>query len=61
MTDQIRFGFSSDSFHSKLSSGEMTLPEVIDWVAASEGEHLELASLGSPPTIAPRWRARWSG
>ncbi|PZO61840.1 MAG: sugar phosphate isomerase/epimerase, partial [Pseudoxanthomonas suwonensis] len=36
MTDQIRFGFSSYSFHSKLSSGEMTLPEVIDWVAASE-------------------------
>lgn len=45
MTDQIRFGFSSYSFHSKLTAGEMTLPEVIDWVAASEGEHLELASL----------------
>lgn len=45
MTDQIRFGFSSYSFHSKLAAGEMSLPEVIDWVAASEGEHLELASL----------------
>ncbi|MFQ6485599.1 sugar phosphate isomerase/epimerase family protein [Brachybacterium epidermidis] len=45
MTDQIRFGFSSYSFHSKLTAGAMTLPEVIDWVAASEGEHLELASL----------------
>ena len=45
MTDQIHFGFSSYSFHSKLTAGEMTLPEVIDWVAASEGEHLELASL----------------
>ena len=46
MTADITFGFSSYSFHSKLSTGEMTLPQVIDWVAASEGEHLELAVLG---------------
>ncbi|MGP4976199.1 sugar phosphate isomerase/epimerase family protein [Brachybacterium tyrofermentans] len=46
MTTGISLGFSSYSFHSKLSTGEMTLPEVIEWVAASEGEHLELASLG---------------
>ena len=45
MTADILFGFSSYSFHSKLSSGEMTLPQVIDWIAASEGEHLELAVL----------------
>ena len=49
MTPGIRLGFSSYSFHSKLATGEMTLPEVIDWVAASEGEHLELASLGDDP------------
>ena len=46
MTADITFGFSSYSFHSKLSTGEMTLPQVIEWVAASEGEHLELAVLG---------------
>jgi hypothetical protein len=49
MTSDITFGFSSYSFHSKLASGEMTLPQVIDWVAQSEGEHLELASLGDDP------------
>ena len=49
MTADITFGFSSYSFHSKLSTGEMTLPQVIDWVAASEGEHLELAALGDDP------------
>ena len=49
MTTDITFGFSSYSFHSKLSTGEMTLPDVIDWVAASEGEHLELASLSDDP------------
>lgn len=57
MTTGISLGFSSYSFHSKLSTGEMTLPEVIEWVAASDGEHLELAVLSdaadSPiPTIA---------
>jgi sugar phosphate isomerase/epimerase len=47
MTDNIKFGFSSYSFFSKLSSGEMSLPDVIDWVAESEGEHLELAVVGN--------------
>ncbi|MDN5900657.1 MAG: sugar phosphate isomerase/epimerase [Brachybacterium sp.] len=49
MTADITFGFSSYSFHSKLSTGEMTLPQVIDWIAASEGEHLELAVLADDP------------
>jgi len=49
MTADLSLGFSSYSFHAKLSTGEMTLPQVIDWVAASEGEHLELASLGDDP------------
>ncbi|SDR82046.1 sugar phosphate isomerase/epimerase family protein [Microlunatus soli] len=53
MTDKITFGFSSYSFHSKLSTGEMTLPDVIDWVADSEGEHLELAVVGSNGTDGP--------
>jgi 3-oxoisoapionate decarboxylase len=47
MTDKISFGFSSYSFHQKLSTGEMTLPDVIDWVADSEGEHLEIACVGN--------------
>ena len=49
MTPGLRLGFSSYSFHAKLSTGEMTLPQVIEWVAASEGEHLELAVLGDDP------------
>lgn len=46
MTTDLTLGFSSYSFHGKLAPGEMTLTDVIDWVAATEGEHLELASLG---------------
>ncbi len=49
MTSDISLGFSSYSFHSALSSGAMTLLDVIDWVARSEGEHLELAVLGDDP------------
>ncbi|MGO1199435.1 MAG: sugar phosphate isomerase/epimerase family protein [Dermabacteraceae bacterium] len=52
MTADITFGFSSYSFHSKLSTAEMTLPQVIDWIAASEGEHLELAVLADDPDSA---------
>src|SRR5690625_2322270 len=50
MTADIRRGFRSYSFHSNISTGEMTLFDVIDWVAASEGEHLELASLSDAPS-----------
>jgi 3-oxoisoapionate decarboxylase len=53
MTDKISFGFSSYSFSQKLRSGEMSLPDVIDWVAASEGEHLELAVAGQHGPDAP--------
>lgn len=53
MTDKISFGFSSYSFSQKLRSGEMTLPDVIDWVAASDGEHLELAVAGQHGPDAP--------
>lgn len=41
----MKFGFSSYSFHRLLSTGEMSLLDVVDWVADSEGEHLELASI----------------
>ena len=43
----MKFGFSSYSFHQKISTGEMSLFDVIDWVAESEGEHLELAVLSN--------------
>lgn len=45
----MRFGFSSYSFHQRLSSNAMTLFDVIDWIADSEGEHLELAAVYSGP------------
>ncbi len=41
----MKFGFSSYTFHQRLSTGEMTLFDVIDWIADSEGEHLELAAV----------------
>jgi sugar phosphate isomerase/epimerase len=47
MTADVKFGFSSYSFHQKISTNQMTLADVIDWVAASDGEHLELAVVGS--------------
>lgn len=41
----MKFGFSSYSFHQRLGTGAMTLFDVIDWIADSEGEHLELAAV----------------
>lgn len=41
----MKFGFSSYSFHAKLRTGEMSILDVIDWVAESEAEHLEFAVL----------------
>lgn len=45
----MRFGFSSYSFHQRLSTGQMSIHDVIDWVADSEGEHLEFAALSDAP------------
>src|SRR5699024_9523008 len=50
MTACLTFGFSSYSSTSNPSTGEMTLFDVIDWVAACEGELLELASLSDDPS-----------
>ena len=41
----MKFGFSSYSFHAKMRTGEMSILDVIDWVAESEAEHLEFAVL----------------
>jgi sugar phosphate isomerase/epimerase len=45
MTRDIALGVSSYSFDQRLSTGEMDIFDVIDWVAASDAEHLELAVL----------------
>ena len=52
----MKFGFSSYSFNQRIASGDMSLLDVIDWVAESEGEHLEIAVIsnssdGPIPTI----------
>ena len=49
MTRNITLGVSSYSFHQRLSAGEMDVFDVIDWVAASDAEHLELAVLTDDP------------
>lgn len=49
MTSLYRLGLSSYSLWPLLSSGEMSLLEAIDWVAAQGAEHLELAILGDDP------------
>ncbi|MBA8793717.1 sugar phosphate isomerase/epimerase [Friedmanniella endophytica] len=41
----MKLGFSSYTFHQRVATGEMSLTDVIDWVADSEGEHLELAAI----------------
>ena len=41
----MQFGFSSYSFYQRLRTGDMSLFDVVDWVAASEGEHLEIATV----------------
>ncbi|WP_243064841.1 sugar phosphate isomerase/epimerase [Humibacter sp. RRB41] len=49
MTRNISLGVSSYSFHQRLSSGDMDLLDVIEWVAQSGAEHLELAVLSDDP------------
>jgi 3-oxoisoapionate decarboxylase len=45
VAQKIALGVSSYSFHQRLSTGEMSLLDVIEWVGASDAEHLELAVL----------------
>jgi sugar phosphate isomerase/epimerase len=47
VTHDITLGVSSYSFHQRTSTGEMDLFDVIDWVAQSDAEHLELAVLSN--------------
>lgn len=49
MTPNITLGVSSYSFHQRMKTGDMDLFDVIDWVASSQAEHLELAVLTDAP------------
>lgn len=48
----MQFGFSSYSFYQHLRSGKMTILDVIDWIAASEGTHMEIATVSLSPDIS---------
>lgn len=53
MTTNITLGVSSYSFHQRMVTQEMDLFDVIDWVADSAAEHLELAALTSTDAESP--------
>ncbi len=48
----MQFGFSSYSFYQQLRDGRMTLLDVIDWIAASDGTHMEIATVSLSPEIS---------
>jgi sugar phosphate isomerase/epimerase len=45
----VKIGFSSYCFSSRLAAGTMTVTDVVDWIGASAGEHMELAQAGLTP------------
>jgi 3-oxoisoapionate decarboxylase len=45
----VKIGFSSYCFMPRLTAGTMTLTEVLEWVGAAGGEHLEIAQFGLTP------------
>ena len=48
----MHLGFSSYSFYQYLRTGQWSLADVVDWVGASEGDHLEIATVSLSPTLA---------
>ncbi|WP_019534365.1 sugar phosphate isomerase/epimerase family protein [Paenibacillus ginsengihumi] len=42
----MKLGISSYSLHRAIQSGEMSIIDVVQWVADNGGEHLELAPIG---------------
>ena len=48
----MQFGFSSYSFYQRLRDGRMTILDVIDWIAQSEGTHMEIATVSLSPEIS---------
>jgi sugar phosphate isomerase/epimerase len=47
----MQFGYSSYTFYQYLRDGRMTLLDVIDWIAESEGTHMEIATVSLSPQI----------
>lgn len=45
----MKLGFSSFSFSAKMLKGEMSIVDVIEWIGASDGEHVELATVSFSP------------
>lgn len=45
----MKIGFSSYCFRPRLADGTMTLSDVLEWVGAAGGEHLEIAQFGLTP------------
>lgn len=41
----MQLGFSTWCFHKQLGDGSMSILDVIDWIAASEGTHMEIATV----------------
>jgi sugar phosphate isomerase/epimerase len=50
----MRLGVSSYSFSRALASGRMSFTDVIDWVADSDADHLEVASLNAELLADPQ-------
>lgn len=48
----MQFGFSSYSFYQHLRTGRMTILDVIDWIADSDGTHMEIATVSLSPEIS---------
>ncbi len=48
----MQFGFSSYSFYQYLRDGRMSLLDVIDWIAASDATHMEIATVSLSPEIS---------
>ncbi|MFG6446050.1 sugar phosphate isomerase/epimerase family protein [Microbacterium sp. P06] len=48
----MQFGFSSYSFYQYLRDGRMSLFDVIDWIAASDATHMEIATVSLSPEIS---------
>ncbi|MBC7723758.1 MAG: sugar phosphate isomerase/epimerase [Burkholderiaceae bacterium] len=48
----MKFGFSSYTFYQQLRDGRMSLLDVIDWIAASDGTHMEIATVSLSPEIS---------
>ncbi|WP_347753746.1 sugar phosphate isomerase/epimerase family protein [Agrococcus sp. ProA11] len=48
----MEFGFSSYSFYQQLRTGRMSMLDVIDWIAESDGTHMEIATVSLSPEIS---------